>query len=70
MRPEDRKSYLDASESVPGSPAEDLRPFETFMHECLDATLGEYLSVLREVLPAPDPTPGGATAKPVYHVAN
>lgn len=49
VRPEDRKTYLDALER--GSVAEDLRPFQAFMHERLDATLGEYLSALREALP-------------------
>jgi Fic family protein len=53
VRPEDRKTYLDALER--GSLAEDLRPFQTFMHERLDSTLGEYLSALREALPQPDP---------------
>ena len=52
VRPEDRKTYLDALER--GSLAEDLRPFQTFMHERLDATLGEYLSVLGEALPPAD----------------
>jgi Fic family protein len=54
VRPEDRKTYLDALER--GSLAEDLRPFQTLMHERLDSTLGEYLSALREALPQPDPT--------------
>jgi Fic family protein len=49
VRPEDRKIYLDALER--GSLAEDLRPFQTFMHERLDATLGEYLGALKEALP-------------------
>jgi Fic family protein len=55
VRPEDRKTYLDALER--GSLAEDLRPFQSFMHERLDSTLGEYLSALREALPPPDPPP-------------
>jgi Fic family protein len=54
VRPQDRKTYLDALEH--GSLAEDLDPFQTFMHERLDATLGEYLSALREALPQPRPT--------------
>lgn len=54
VRPEDRKTYLDALER--GSLAEDLRPFQSFMHERLDATMGEYLSALQEALPQPDPT--------------
>lgn len=51
VRPEDRKTYLDALER--GSLAEDLRPFQALMHERLDATLGDYLSALQEALPAP-----------------
>jgi hypothetical protein len=51
VRPEDRKAYLDALER--GSLAEDLRPFQTFMHERLDATLGEYLGALQEAPPTP-----------------
>ena len=51
VRPEDRKVYLDALEH--GSLAGDLKPFQTFMHERLDSTLGEYLSALKEALPAP-----------------
>lgn len=50
VRPEDRKVYLDALER--GSVADDLRPFQTFMHERLDATLEEYLSALQGALPA------------------
>ena len=46
VRPQDRKMYLDALER--GSLAEDLDPFQVFMHERLDATLVEYLSALRE----------------------
>jgi Fic family protein len=55
VRPEDRKTYLDALER--GSLAADLDPFQTFMHERLDATLAEYLSALREVLPEPTREP-------------
>jgi len=51
VRPVDRKIYLDALER--GSLAEDLRPFQTFMHERLDQTLGEYLSALQEALAQP-----------------
>jgi Fic family protein len=51
VRPEDRKTYLDALEL--GSLAGDLRPFQSFMHEHLDATLGEYLGALQEALPRP-----------------
>jgi len=46
VRPQDRKTYLDALER--GSLAEDLEPFQAFLHERLDTTLGEYLSALRE----------------------
>src|ERR1019366_3075152 len=46
VRPEDRKTYLDALER--GSLAEDLVPFQTFMHGRLDATLADYLSAVRE----------------------
>ncbi len=49
VRPEDRKHYLDTLEH--GSLREDLRPFQTFMHERLDATLGEYLIAVQEGLP-------------------
>ena len=49
VRPEDRKRYLDALEY--GSMREDLEPFQTFMHERLDATLEEYLKTLNEALP-------------------
>jgi Fic family protein len=49
VRPEDRKSYLDALER--GSLAEDLQPFQILMHERLDVTLQEYLSALQEALP-------------------
>jgi Fic family protein len=62
VRPEDRKTYLDALER--GSLAEDLRPFQTFMHERLDSTLGEYLSALREALPQPDPARKTSPDKP------
>jgi Fic family protein len=54
VRPEDRKTYLDALER--GSLADDLRPLRNFMHERLDATLAEYLSALQEALSPPDPT--------------
>lgn len=53
VRPEERKTYLDALEH--GSLRDDLTPFQTFMHQRLDATLGEYLSALQEALP---PEPG------------
>ena len=50
VRPEDRKTYLDTLERA--SLTGDLQPFQAFMHERLDSTLGEYLSALREALPA------------------
>jgi Fic family protein len=49
VRPEDRKTYLDTLEQA--SVRDDLKPFQTFMHQRLDATLGEYLSALQEALP-------------------
>jgi Fic family protein len=49
VRPEDRKTYLDALEQA--SVRDDLKPFRTFMHRRLDATLEEYLIVLEEALP-------------------
>jgi Fic family protein len=53
VRPEDRKTYLDTLEHA--SLRDDLKPFQTFMHQRLDATLGEYLSALEE---ARTPEPG------------
>ena len=49
VRPEDRKTYLDTLERA--SMREDIKPFQTFLYERLDATLGEYLSALQEALP-------------------
>ena len=51
LRPEDRKPYLEALER--GSLADDLRPFQTILHERLDATLDAYLTALGEALPPP-----------------
>jgi hypothetical protein len=48
VRPEDRKTYLDALEHA--SMREDLKPFRTFMYQRVDATLGEYLNALQEAL--------------------
>jgi Fic family protein len=48
VRPEDRKHYLDTLEHA--SMQADLEPFQTFMHQRLDATLEEHLSVLQEAL--------------------
>jgi Fic family protein len=49
VRPQDRKTYLDALEHA--SVQDDLKPFQTLMHQHLDATLEEYLSALQEALP-------------------
>ena len=49
IRPEDRTNYLDTLEHA--SMKGDYTPFQTFMHQRLDATLGEYLSALQEALP-------------------
>lgn len=49
VRPEDRKTYLDTLEHP--STRDDTGPFQTFMHQRLDATLGEYLSALQEAVP-------------------
>ena len=49
VRPEDRKTYLDTLEQA--SVREDLAPFQTFMHQRLDATLVEYLNALQEPRP-------------------
>ena len=46
VRPEERKRYLDALEHA--SLTEDLDPFQTFLHERLDATLEEYVCALRD----------------------
>jgi Fic family protein len=50
VRPEDRKTYLDALEHA--SLRDDLESFQTFLHRRLDATLAEYLSALQD---APSP---------------
>lgn len=46
VRPEDRAAYLEALETA--SLAGDLTPFQTLMHERLDATLDAYLAAVRE----------------------
>ncbi|MGO9475455.1 MAG: Fic family protein [Rhodomicrobium sp.] len=51
VRPEDRKTYLDALER--GTLAGELQPFQSFMHERLNAALDEYLSALQEAIPEP-----------------
>jgi Fic family protein len=48
VRPEDRKNYLAALEH--GSLTDDLGPFQAFMLDRLDATMGEYLDALREAI--------------------
>ncbi len=55
VRPEDRKAYLDSLERASLTEDEDLTPYRTLMHQRLDATLGEYLSALKEALPQPEP---------------
>src|SRR5665213_2898371 len=44
VRPEDRKTYLDALEHA--SVSGDVQPFGKFLYERLDSTLGEYLGFL------------------------
>ncbi len=46
VRPEDRMRYLDTLER--GSLAGDLDPFQTLMHERLDATLADYIAALTQ----------------------
>jgi hypothetical protein len=43
-----------------------MKPFQTFMHERLDATLAEYLSALEEASPTETnrDKAGGSGAKP------
>jgi Fic family protein len=60
VRPEDRKTYLDGLEQA--SLTENLEPFQLFMHQRLDATLGDYVSVLQE--PPPTPTNRASDPKP------
>lgn len=55
VRPEDRLSYIRAlQQSQAGQGTES---FNRLLYERLDATLGEYLSALSEVLPKPRTTP-------------
>jgi Fic family protein len=64
VRPEDRKTYLDTLQHA--SMQDDLKPFQTFLHQRLDATLGEYLSAFEEAL-LPEPRrdkPGRPDPKP------
>lgn len=46
VRPEDRAAYLDTLERA--ALADDLAPFQTFMHTRLDETLAGYVAALRE----------------------
>lgn len=46
VQPVQRAEYLDTLEHA--SLTDDLAPFQTFMHERLDATLGEYVGALKE----------------------
>jgi len=62
VRPEDRKAYLDGLERA--SLAEEFAPYQTFMHQRLDATLAEYLSALQEALPQPKPARRHEPPKP------
>ena len=50
IRPEDRKTYLDALEHA--SMRDDTEPFDAFLYQRLNATLDEYLTVLQEEGPA------------------
>ena len=52
VRPEDRKSYLDALER--GSLTGDWETFEALMYQRLEATLADYLAAAREALPPRD----------------
>lgn len=51
IRPEDRKTYLDALEHA--SMQADLAPFYNFLYQRLNATLEDYLIRLQEVYPCP-----------------
>jgi Fic family protein len=51
VRPEDRMTYLNTLELA--SLTDNLQPFQSFMHQRLDATLDEYLQALQETLPKP-----------------
>lgn len=63
VRPEERKTYLDTLENA--SLTANLDPFQTFMHERLDATLGEYVRALQEAQPEqPHPDKPASGPKP------
>jgi Fic family protein len=64
VRPEDRLAYLKAlQDSQAGQGDAD---FKQLLYERLDATLGEYLSALRQALPSPPAAPprSGKTPQP------
>lgn len=52
VRPEDRNPYLESLEQ--GSVTGELTPFQLLMHGRLDATLEQYLDVVRQALPVSD----------------
>lgn len=53
VQPADRKVYLEALETA--SISHNPLPFQTLMHQLLDATLGKYLSASQEALPSETP---------------
>jgi Fic family protein len=65
VRPEDRLSYIQALQQAQRGAGDEA--FRRLLYERLDATLGEYLSAVREALPAPEPTKHRA-AKPGDHM--
>ena len=62
VRPEDRGAYLDAIEHAQLGGSLDV--FQTLMHTRLEATMDDYLAVLREALPT---MPDGSTPSPPGH---
>ena len=58
VRPEDRLDYLRALQQAQAGSGDET--FSRLLYERLDATLREYLSALRQALPAAAPTSGGA----------
>jgi Fic family protein len=53
VRPEDRPAYIRALHAA--QTGQGAETFDQLLHERLDATLGEYVSALKEALPAPPP---------------
>lgn len=49
IRPDDRKTYLDTLETA--SLTGDMKPFQTFMSQRLDTTMGDYLGLLEAAQP-------------------